>query len=179
MTRLSFQNSKPFCFLVLICFCLIAGFVEAKPYSMRDLRKAGFTGTYLGAVNYRGAVLDTESLTFIPVIFSSRHTEKIPVPLLDTVVGPSTGSAFFLSTGSTKGNDRRVRIISTYSGTDIDVVLNNVLVAGSGSRILSITKRGEGRRARFFMSYSDRLDVRSTSGNALGAYWDVRGNLKK
>ncbi len=153
--------------------------LSAKQLSTRELRRSGFTGAYRGVVSGQGQIFNLGTGTFnAPYAISTNITEPVPARRSVQVLGPTNASSFALTSQPATGNDRRVRIIARYSGASADTFFGAVMV-GSGAKTLTITKRGEGRNARFTMRYSNNLDVRRQSGNVLRAFWRIGGTLTK
>lgn len=168
----------------LLAFTAIAGSFlvpvesHAKRLSTRDLRQSGFAGGYRGVVGGGGGIFNLGTGFFDTYGINTTLSERIPPRKRVSVAGPTNASRFSLTVQTVSGNDRRVRVLSRYSGVSFDTFFGANMV-GSGSKILTITKRGEGRRARFTMRYINNLNVNRQAGNVLRQYWRIAGTLRK
>ncbi len=179
---LSVPSAKPSPYLLaaaLATTLLVPVPGAAKPLTSKDLRKLGFAGTYRGTVSGQSVLYNKLAATFDPPTpISMSGSERIPLKSEIPVLSPTGASTFPLSIRAAVGNSRRVRVVGIYSEIAYDSYFQEVMT-NTGSRVLKITKRGEGRRARFRMERTDRFLLNRQVGNVLWASSVTSGTLRK
>ncbi len=183
-SRSLFRIGRLALFLALVGLVL-PELASARRLSSKDLRKLGFAGIYRGTVSGRvtyrlnnlpplgldqSRIVNTNLVERIPI----RRTFRVPGPLGLIGVGQST---FTLTHFPAQGNDRRVTIRGTYSGSSTNTLYPTRIMIGSGNKRISIAKRGR-KNPRFIMTHATFLHERRDDGVSY-SIWQGRGRLEK
>ena len=141
----------------------------------RDLRYFGYSGNYRGFV--RGDVETRNAFGggYDYRYVDQRSNERLPTGRRTIVTGPTGNNGFFLNHSAPRGNGRRIKIRSFYSGVAFNDIYGEYMV-GSGSKIVTVVRRGY---RRYDMSVIDNLNERAEFDGDLFSYWRIRGNLGK
>lgn len=141
----------------------------------RDLRYFGFSGSYRGFSRGDVASYNNYYGGYDVRYVDQRSSERIPTGARTIVTGPTGNNGFFLNHSAPRGNGRRMKIRSYYSGVSYNDNYGEYMV-GSGTKTTTVVRRGY---YRYNMNVVDNLDERSEYDGRLFSYWRIRGNLGK
>lgn len=141
----------------------------------RDMRYFGFSGNYRGFVGGDLETWDGFRGDYDYRYVDQRSNERLPTGRRTIVTGPTGNNGFFLNHSAPRGNGRRIKIRSFYSGVAFNDIYGEYMV-GSGSKIVTVVRRGY---RRYDMSVIDNLDERAEFDGDLFSYWRIRGDLGK
>jgi hypothetical protein len=139
----------------------------------RDMRYFGYSGIYRGFV--QGEVGTRNGGGFDYRYVDQRSSERLPTGRREVVTGPTGNNGFFLNHSAPRGNGRRIKIRSYYSGVSYNDIYGEYMV-GSGSKVVTVVRRGY---RRYDMSVIDSLNERAEFDGQLFSYWRIRGSLGK
>jgi hypothetical protein len=139
----------------------------------RDMRYFGYSGIYRGFV--QGEVGTRNGGGFDYRYVDQRSSERLPTGRREVVTGPTGNNGFFLNHSAPRGNGRRIKIRSFYSGVSRNDIYGENMV-GSGSKVVTVVRRGY---RRYDMSVVDKLNERAEFDGQLFSYWRIRGGLGK
>jgi hypothetical protein len=151
------------------------GTSQAYRLTNRDMRYFGYPGNYRGFVRGEVATWNGARGGYDVRYVNQRSSEQLPTGRRTIVTGPTGNNGFFLNHSAPRGNGRRIKIRSFYSGVSFNDIYGEYMV-GSGSKIVTVTRRGYNR---YDMSVIDNLNERAEFDGQLFSYWRIGGNLGK
>ena len=157
----------------LAAVVLFGSVVSSYGYRLtnRDMRYFGYSGIYRGFV--QGEVGTRNGGGFDYRYVDQRSFERLPTSRREVVTGPTGNNGFFLNHSAPRGNGRRIKIRSFYSGVSRNDIYGENMV-GSGSKVVTVVRRGY---RRYDMSVIDNLNERAEFDGQLFSYWRIRGGL--
>lgn len=141
----------------------------------RDMRYFGYSGNYRGFVRGDVATWNGFRGAYDYRYVDQRSSEQLPTGRRTIVTGPTGNNGFFLNHSAPRGNGRRIKIRSYYSGVSYNDIYGEHMV-GSGSKVVTVVRRGYNR---YDMSVIDNLNERAEFDGQLFSFWRIRGNFGK